>query len=589
MTTHSATPNPRKHWIHRNRWLLLAIAAIIAVAIIARLCTPQHVVKTDLGELLPVDAQRAFVEAITSADTQARFRGEIESLREALKIPGLSAGVVYDSKLIWADGFGYADLEQRIAATADTPYGLASVTKPFAAFLLMKQAENGRLDLDTPISAFGLDLGNPAITVRHLLSHTSEGTPGSNYAYSGNRYSYLTSIIEQLYGDSFRNVLRKEILGPLQMTNTALNCGGCGLNYFLSTLPMDDPERAFEQVYHDEAIAYQYAPDYAVYPVRQPDYANAAAGLISSVNDLAKFAAAIEANSLVSAETKNAMFTPTVLNSGANGPYGLGWFTETYSGTKLIWHYGYGVYSTLFLMVPDLKLTFIVLGNTQNLSRPFTLGYEDASVLTSPFALAFYKLFVLQPTRDEPLPVIDWTAGRDAIVEQLAGITDPELRQLFEGELWTMRMMAAGVGDRTLGAQLLMAHTRAFPEFTMSQHDLYQVGVPGSRPQDNWIQLTPDEAARWAGQYRLDPAYAASGLPAEFEVRVYGEQILAVDPVGGCQELFPQTSLRLAASSTPDLYLNAVEPEGLVVRIHIDYGGTMMGAYDRVDSPSSPE
>ena len=62
----------------------------------------------------------------------AQFERELEALRQTLQIPGLSAAIVQDQELIWAKGFGYADLENQIAATADTPYRLASVTKPIA-------------------------------------------------------------------------------------------------------------------------------------------------------------------------------------------------------------------------------------------------------------------------------------------------------------------------------------------------------------------------------------------------------------------------------------------------------------------------
>jgi len=516
-----------------------------------------------------------------NASVMASFGAQMDELREDLKIPAISVAVVQDQKLVWSQGFGMADVENGIPATANTPYGLASVTKPFAAFLLMKQVEAGWIDLDTPISDFGLDLGNPAITVRHLLSHTSEGTPGSYYQYNGGRYAYLSVIVEQLYGDSFRNVLRHEILEPLKMNDTALNVGGCGIDYFLSTLPANDPERAFEHVYRHAAVPYQYAPSYDVYPVGQPDYANAAAGLISTVNDLARFAAAIESDALVSAETKQTMFTPTRLNSGAPAPYGLGWFTETYNGTRLIWHYGYGTYSALFVMVPDLELTFIVLANSQNLSRPFTLGFEDISVLISPFALAFYQTFVLQPRLNAPLPVIDWTAGTDAVIAQLEQITDPELRTLFEGELWTRRMMAAGVSNRTLASELLRVHAQAFPEFDSTPHELYQVGLPGPRPVVQGIELTDEEAARWVGKSRLDPAYATSGLPTQIEVRVYGSRILAVDATGGCQELYPQTPLRMQTASNPDIYLNAEDGDGPITRMTVEYGGAIVGAYDR--------
>ncbi|MCK5585444.1 beta-lactamase family protein [Candidatus Bipolaricaulota bacterium] len=531
-----------------------------------------------------IDAETALLIKLADTEALSRFEVTLASLREELKIPGISAAIVYDQELVWSQGFGIANVEDQIAATAQTPYGLASVTKPFAAFLLMKLVEDDLLDLDTPASDFGIDFGNDAITVRHLLSHTSEGTPGNHYQYSGNRYLYLSAVIEQLYGDSFRRVLRGEILEPLEMNDTALNRSGCAIDHYFANLSPDDPERAFEHVYRQSAIPYQYDPDYEVYPVPVPTYANAAAGLISTVEDLAKFAIAIDRDELVRPETKEQMFAPTRLNSGAAGPYGLGWFTEAFGETELIWHYGYGAFSSLFLMVPDEDLTFIVLANTQNMSRPFGLGLEDVSVLASPFALAFFKEFVLQPRYDQPLPNIDWAAGADAVVEQLEEITDNALRELYEDELWTYRKLYAGVGRSLVTTQLWLAHLRAFPEFVRSSHDVYQVGRPGARPLGrNQIQLSEDEAARWMGRFTLRPEDLETGLPPEMVVGMYDGRIIAGPSNDDCQELVPLTAGRLVVASNPDLFLIGESEEGPFASIAVEYGGVVIAKYERID------
>jgi len=525
-----------------------------------------------------------YKDDVTSAASFDRFAEMVDTLREQLRIPAVSAAVVKDGELLWSEGFGIANVEDGIPATADTPYGLASVTKPFAAFLLMKKVEEGSLDLDAPASDFGIDFGNEAITVRHLLSHTSEGVPGSHYQYSGNRYSFLTSVIEQMYGNSFRSVLREEVLAPLEMNDTVLNYGGCGFEYYLSTLEAGNPERAFAHVYEDSAIPYQYDPNYEVYLAPVPSYANAAAGLISSVNDMAKFAAAIEADALVSAEVKDQMFTPTLLNSGQTGPYGLGWFTEVLGDIELIWHYGYGAFSSLFLMVPEEDLTFIVLANTQNMSRPFGLGLEGVSVLASPFALAFFKEFVLQPQYGQPLPAINWAASTDAVVDQLSEITDPQLQELYEGELWTYRKLYAGVGNSLVTSTLLLTHSRAFPESDRSSHDLYQVVRPGTRPPErSQLILSDDEAARWTGRFSLRPEDLETGLPPDMTVEMYGGRLIGSASSNDCQELLPLTPTRLGTANNPDLFLVGEDEEGPFTSVAVEYGGEVIAKYERVD------
>ena len=519
----------------------------------------------------------------------ARFEAKVGSLRDALRIPGISAAIVHQQEIVWAAGFGHADLENDIAATPETPYGVASVTKPFAAFVLMRAVEDGRLDLNARATDFGIDLGAGGITVRHLLSHTSEDDPGSHYQYSGNRYSTLTAVIEEVYGAPFRRVLRDEILGPLGMNDSALNVGGCGLAYYMSTLAEDDPERAFEHVYREAAVPYLYDAEYAVYPGGVPSYANAAAGLISTVGDLAAFAIAVERDELVSAETKALMFAPTTLTSGEAGPYGLGWFAERYGddGTALIWHYGYGAYSSLLLMIPSEQLTFIILANSQNMSRPFALGNEDVSVLGSPFALAFFKEFVLRPRRVEILPEIEWRAGIEGILDQLDEIDDPELRELYEDELWTTRKLYGGVGETLLASQLLLAHPQAFPEAEVSTLDRYQAGRPGPRPEQPHA-LTAAEAARWAGNYVLRPEYAELGLPPKIELLRDENRIIGVTAVDDCQIFYAVSPYRLRSASNPELFLivddvDLVDDDGPFASGSVEHQGQIIAIYDRVE------
>ena len=76
------------------------------------------------------------------------FTQEIERLRKDHKIPGLSIAVLQGQRVVFANGFGYADIKDRIPTTANTPYNIASCTKPFAAAVLMKLVEAGQLCLD---------------------------------------------------------------------------------------------------------------------------------------------------------------------------------------------------------------------------------------------------------------------------------------------------------------------------------------------------------------------------------------------------------------------------------------------------------
>ncbi|HKY42449.1 MAG TPA: serine hydrolase, partial [Pyrinomonadaceae bacterium] len=154
----------------------------------------------------------------------ARLETLLESLRQELKIPAYSAAIVKDQKVIWAKGFGYADVENKTPATEHTAYHLASLTKTFASTILMRLVQDGKIKLDDPVSKYGITLeSDGVIKVRHLLSHTSEGNPGEQYRYNGNRFAELDKVVERATGKSFAELLIANILDPLGMNETAPN------------------------------------------------------------------------------------------------------------------------------------------------------------------------------------------------------------------------------------------------------------------------------------------------------------------------------------------------------------------------------
>src|SRR5688572_14513675 len=154
----------------------------------------------------------------------ARLETLLESLRQELKIPAYSAAIVKDQKVIWAKGFGYADVENKTPATEHTAYHLASLTKTFASTILMQLVQEGKIKLDDPVSKYGIALESAGvIKVRHLLSHTSEGNPGEQYRYNGNRFAELDKVVQVASGKSFGELLIANILEPLGMNETAPN------------------------------------------------------------------------------------------------------------------------------------------------------------------------------------------------------------------------------------------------------------------------------------------------------------------------------------------------------------------------------
>src|SRR5258708_5694752 len=117
---------------------------------------------------------------------------QLEELQHKYNIPGMSGAVAEGKTIIWLKAFGKADQEHDVPVSTNTVFHLASLTKPYAVIILLQLAESGKLDLDTPVAQFGIKVQNSqAVTVRHFLSHTSEGVPGEAYKYSGQRFHQL--------------------------------------------------------------------------------------------------------------------------------------------------------------------------------------------------------------------------------------------------------------------------------------------------------------------------------------------------------------------------------------------------------------
>jgi len=120
----------------------------------------------------------------------------------------------------------------------------------------------------------------------------------------------------------------------------------------------------------------------------------AAGGVITTVLDLAKFDLALDRGVLITAQSRTAMMTPAHASSGATHPYGLGWFVQEHRGRRLVWHAGWwdDAYSALYLKIPDLGLTFIILANSEGIWWDNPL--DRAEVERSPFAQSFLRTFV---------------------------------------------------------------------------------------------------------------------------------------------------------------------------------------------------
>jgi len=392
------------------------------------------------------------VDPVTNPDTSGQerkrlecFDEEVDDFRRLLRIPGLSAAIIKDQEVLWAKGFGFADVEGRVPATPETVYHIASFTKTFAATLIMQLVEQGKLDLDEPASHYSADFKGESVRIKHLLTHTSGGpTPGQHFEYDGARFDYLTVVIEKKTGKPFREVIVETVLDPLAMSSSV---PGADVVDSAATLVPVLGNEALDR-YRDElsklAKPYTLFGDSEMVQVPYPPKGlSAAAGLLSTVLDMAKFDAAIDRHVLLKKATQERAWTPFVSIGRQRLPYGFGWFVEDYHGVRLIWHYGHwGTgFSGIYLKVPEKNLSLVLLANSEALAdHQFLAGEKPVRwvIERNGFACSFLRLFVLddKPSgceRDSRAALASWREHRRARA-RVAVKLNPEVLEAYAGQ-----------------------------------------------------------------------------------------------------------------------------------------------------------
>jgi len=307
------------------------------------------------------------------------FRDNLDRLRVSGHIESISAVIAKNQSVVWSASLGAATV------TDTTVFHLASLTKPFASTVILQLVDEGKVSLDDPVSKYGIVLPSAApVLVRHLMSHTSEGVPGARFAYNGDRFSLLDSVIRRAAGKSVAAALKERIIVPLGLTHTA---------------PAPQSSAFAESGLNKEAYLANVAPGYtwtngAFVPTAYQTAFSTAAGLTASARDYAAFSMAMDRDAFLKPATKVLAWTPATGPNGEVFPYGLGWFATDYKGVRVIWHYGYWTASsTLVIKVPTQNLTFVLLANTDGLSAPYPLGAGRLDA--SPWARAFLDTFVI--------------------------------------------------------------------------------------------------------------------------------------------------------------------------------------------------
>jgi CubicO group peptidase (beta-lactamase class C family) len=327
-----------------------------------------------------------------------RLAARVDALRADARLPGLALVVLRDTTVRLARGFGFADLDRNVPVTPDTPFNIASVTKPISAVVALRLVERGLLDLDRPMTTYqgfggfcadvraagGMFFSDYAcdrhpLTLRHVLSMTANGVPGTRFFYNPASYSWSSRPMAEVAGATFSDLTAREVFEPAGMTQSAR------IHRRLALTPPLAGRLATP--YHIDASGRVVRSDP---PPPQGD--GAAGGVISTAMDLARFDIALTEGRLLTPAARQVMWSAGRSPSGAPLPYGLGWYVQEHDDETLLWHSGVwdGAYSALYLKAPARGLTLILLANSDGLKWGNRL--DEAAVHRSPFAAAFLEI-----------------------------------------------------------------------------------------------------------------------------------------------------------------------------------------------------
>lgn len=312
----------------------------------------------------------------------------LESAREQAGIPGMSAAVVRDGSIAWERGFGRQDVEAGLAATPDTVYLIGELSQIFGATLLMKECyDESSLEIGDRVVRWASDYPESSTTIGDLLSHTA---PEGGYRYAPGRFAALTRVIEQCASAAYPRLLAEELFARASMSTSAP--GSANTPTAQPSLSSTSLQQLNESL-RSLARPYRHAADRPVRSDVPSTVADAASGAMASVRDLARFDSALDRGSLLSSSAIAQLWTQARSGNAAL-PTGHGWFVQNYSGETVVWQFGQhrDAYSSLILKLPNRRLTFLLLANSDGLTAPFSLDKGDIN--TSVFARIFLRLFV---------------------------------------------------------------------------------------------------------------------------------------------------------------------------------------------------
>ncbi|HHK42926.1 MAG TPA: class A beta-lactamase-related serine hydrolase, partial [Planctomycetaceae bacterium] len=417
--------------------------------------------------------------------------------------------------IVWSAGFGYEDVEQKRPASAQTVYRVGSVSKLFTDLAVMREVEEGRVALDTPITKILPDFHphNPfdqPITLGQLMSHRSglvreppvghyfdptqpalEATiaslnettlvyrPGSRTKYSNAGVSVVGYALSRMRGESFESLIERTLLQPMELTSTSFRL-----------TPKLKPRAAVGWMWSYDGRRFA-APTF-------PLGTGPAGNLYSSVEDLARFWTILfrggktkQGHVVVRPETLEAMWTPQRDAQGRPTSFGIGFHVQKLDGHRKVGHGGaiYG-FATQLEGLPDEKLGVAAVAALDGANGVVTRLCEYALRL------------LLAQQAGNPLPDYERTKPIPrSVARKLAGTYTDGKRNVWLRELGGTLTLRSGVTETTVrqraDGSLVVDSPLAFGTPVKLENSTLHVGSRRYQRIDNGPP--PPAPQRWQG------------------------------------------------------------------------------------------
>ena len=344
---------------------VLATVLWLAAPAVAQVHPPTAVGVASSGYAAQIDSARALVQAFMATQD----------------VVGLSVAVGARGELVWTEGFGHADLENRSPVTPATKFRVGSIAKSLTAVAIGQLHEAGRLDLDAPVQRYvpSFPEKRAPVTTRQLAGHIGgirhyrEGEfhsterypsleaalgifaddtllfePGTRYRYSTYGWNLISVIIEGASGEDYRTYMREHVLDPLGLRSTVA----------------DDPQLLIPW----RSRFYERTEDGTIGNAPYVDnlYKLAGGGYLSTAQDLVRFGCAMTRAVPLRRETVQLLWTSQQTDDGEVTGYGIGWRVGLdHADRRVVSHSGGSVGGrSMLLIYPDDEVVVVVTANT---------------------------------------------------------------------------------------------------------------------------------------------------------------------------------------------------------------------------------